>query len=129
MARRRIAMNNTTVAVASSGNIVLGEGVHAALTVVIGTALPMGVLFELVIIVKAPTINDICIGRGRGRRGVVKKNMKYAGFYKSTTVNVFKGILKRLFIDVLPQVLKKGERRIWDVLMLALEGRRPEPVS
>ena len=38
-------------------------------------------------------------------------------------------MLLRLFIDVLPQLLKKGERRIWDVLMLALEGRRPEPVS
>ena len=53
-------MNNTTVTVAT-GNIVLGEGVHAALTVVIGTALPMGVLFELVIIVKAPAINDVGI--------------------------------------------------------------------
>ena len=59
-------MNNTTVTVAT-GNIVLGEGVHTALIVVIGTALPMGVLFELVIIVKAPAINDVGIeGRGKG---------------------------------------------------------------
>ena len=57
-------MNNTTVTVAT-GNIVLGEGVHTALTVVIGTALPMGVLFELVIIVKGPSINDIRTEGGR----------------------------------------------------------------
>ena len=32
------------------------------------------------------------------------------------------------FIDA-PKLLRKGERRIWDVLMLALEGRIPELVS
>ena len=75
-------VNNTNVTTQPAGNgsqfeeeeaIVLNEEVQTALTVIIGISLPMGLLFELTLIVK---------------------------------------------------LLRKGERRIWDVLMLALEGRR-----
>ena len=74
-------VNNTNVTTQPAGNgsqfeeeeaIVLNEEVQTALTVIIGISLPMGLLFELTLIVK---------------------------------------------------LLRKGERRIWDVLMLALEGR------
>ena len=88
-------MNNTTVTVAT-GNIVLGEGVHTALTVVIGTALPMGVLFELVIIVKAPSINDIRI---EGGGGLVQSRLSLGDFYlrRGTSMQVYMSILSFLF--------------------------------
>ena len=74
-------MNNTTATTIATGiedgededAIILSAGTHTALTVIIGTALPMGLLLELLLIVK---------------------------------------------------LLRKEERRIWDVLMLALEGRK-----
>ena len=55
----------------SGDAVFISAGAHTALTVIMGTALPMGLLLELVLIVK---------------------------------------------------LLRKGERRIWDTLMLALEG-------
>ena len=75
-------MNNTTATSNATGiedgaededEIILSAGTHTAFTVIIGTALPMGLLLELLLIVK---------------------------------------------------LLRKEERRIWDVLMLALEGRK-----
>ena len=78
-------MNNTTATTNATGiedaededAIILSAGTHTALTAIIGTALPMGLLLELLLIVK---------------------------------------------------LLRKEERRIWDVLMLALEGRKAAEV-